>query len=113
MIYNPDKYISNLGSVLKWKYIDLDGTIAESVWPESKGIGKPIPAQILKCEELVRAGKKLFVWTSRPWTDFEAIDRWLEDHGIRHMFKGIICGKPLAEHYIDDRNKNASEASWL
>lgn len=99
---------------LLWVGVDLDGTLAQPLWtpdnPTSE-IGDPIPDNIYKVYELVRAGYKIIVHTSRPWTDYEAIENWLRHYGI--PFKEIQCGKPLYVAYIDDRAINASEESWL
>jgi hypothetical protein len=112
MAYNPDKYISKLGAELKWVYIDLDGTLAEAVWQHSKGIGAPIEENIPKLIALHEKGKKLFIYTARPWHDYEGIERWLEDHDLRQYIKGIICGKPIGHAYVDDRAVLADADTW-
>ena len=112
MEYNPDKYITKLGAELKWVYVDLDDTLAKAVWKTSKGIGEPIPENIIKLKTLYKKGKKIFIFTSRPWHDYEAIERWLEDHELRQYIKGIICGKPIGHRYIDDRAIVADSEDW-
>lgn len=99
---------------LLWVGVDLDGTLAEPLWtPENptSEIGDPIPDAIEKVRELVGAGYKVIIHTSRPWTDYEAIENWLQHYGI--PFKEIQCGKPLYAAYVDDRAIHADEKSWL
>lgn len=111
----PVKFIPKpLGSKLIWVGVDLDGTLSEPLWtpdnPTSE-IGDPIPESIEKVHELVSAGYKVIVHTSRPWTDYQVIEQWLQHYNI--PFKEIQCGKPLYAAYIDDRAINADEESWL
>lgn len=108
--YNPPPPRSNL----LWAGVDLDGTLAEPVWtPDNptSSIGDPITENIEKYEWLRQAGYKTVIHTSRPWTDYEAIEYWLDFHGI--PFDGIQCGKPLFVTYIDDRACRADEETWL
>lgn len=99
---------------LLWIAVDLDGTLAEPVWtPENptSDIGDPIKRNVVKLREAVRRGMKPVIHTSRPWSDFEAIEAWLIHHGI--PFKAIQCGKLLAALYVDDRARHADESTWL
>jgi hypothetical protein len=99
---------------LIWVGVDLDGTLAYPKWtpdnPTSE-IGDPIPESIEKVHELWRAGYKVIVHTSRPWTDYQVIEQWLQHYNV--PFKEIQCGKPLYAAYVDDRAIHASEESWL
>jgi hypothetical protein len=103
-----------LKSKLIWVGVDLDGTLAEPLWtPDNptSDIGDPILKNIKKVHELVAAGYKVIVHTSRPWTDYQIIEQWLRHYNI--PFKEIQCGKPLYAAYIDDRAIHAGEESWL
>lgn len=108
--FNPQP----LKDKLIWVGVDLDGTLATPKWtpdnPTSE-IGDPIPENIIKVDELVKAGYKVIVHTSRPWTDYQVIEQWLTYWEI--PYKEIQCGKPLYAAYIDDRAINAEEKSWL
>ena len=99
---------------LKWAAIDLDGTLAEPVWtpdnPVSE-IGPPIWANVEKLIRLHEAGYKIVVHSSRPWTDYEAIEVWCGYYRI--PVRRIQCGKILAAIYVDDRGRHASAGSWL
>lgn len=94
---------------LIWAAVDLDGTLAESVWPDP-GIGDPIKVNVVKVRELVRAGYKIVVHTARGWEDYELIESWLNHHDI--PFSRIVCGKVLAAVYIDDRGRHADDSDW-
>lgn len=99
---------------LLWLAVDLDGTLAEPIWtPENptSAIGAPIWLNVTKLHEAVRKGYKIIIHTSRPWSDYEAIEAWLKWHEI--PFKAIQCGKLLAAAYVDDRAIRAEESSWL
>jgi hypothetical protein len=103
-----------LRSKLIWVGVDLDGTLAEPLWtPDNPTteIGDPIWSNVDKLKVLVAMGYKIFIHTSRPWTDYAVIEQWLQHYGI--PYKEIQCGKPLYAAYIDDRAINAEEKSWL
>lgn len=113
--WGKEKFVPKpLRDKLIWVGVDLDGTLAEPLWtpdnPTSE-IGDPIPESMEKVQELVSAGYKIIVHTSRPWTDYQIIEQWLNHYEI--PFKEIQCGKPLYAAYIDDRAINATESSWL
>lgn len=103
-----------LRSELLWLAVDLDGTLAESVWtPENpvSDIGRPIWKNVLKLQRAVDAGYKAIIHTARPSTDYEAIEQWLTHFGV--PFKMILTGKVLAALYIDDRGRHESAESWI
>lgn len=88
-------------SEMKWLGIDLDKTLAEGIWPEA-GIGEPMEGAKQAMDELHRLGLKAIIYTARPWSDYENIERWLNDHEM--PFSRIVCGKALLLAMIDDRN---------
>lgn len=95
---------------LIWLAVDLDDTLAHAVWPDP-GVGEPIRLNVVKLKEAVRAGYKAIIHTSRPWSDYELVEAWLNHHEI--PFHRIVCGKLLAVRYIDDRALPADSASWV
>lgn len=97
---------------LKWVGIDLDGTLAEPVWPDP-GVGDPIWDNIEKMIEVYEAGYKIMIHTSRYWGDYELIKAWLKEHNLYHMVKEIQCGKPLYRAYVDDKAIRADAETWL
>jgi hypothetical protein len=99
---------------LKWLCVDLDGTLAEPLWTAqnpTNRIGDPIKLNVVKAREAHRKGWKIVIHTSRPWTDYESIEFWCKKHGV--PARRIICGKPLAAVYIDDKARHSEDASWL
>ncbi len=102
---------NDLGDVLKLPYsVDFDGVLAKSVWPD-RGIGEPIPENLDKLREVVEAGHDVVIHTARPWSDQKRLEAWCELHEV--PYKAIICGKFLAERYVDDKGINSQESSWL
>ena len=94
---------------LIWAAVDLDGTLAESVWPDP-GVGPPIKLGVLKVRELHRQGWKVIIHTSRSYEAYELIEAWLWANEV--PFSRIVCGKVLAAFYVDDRAVHSSEANW-
>jgi hypothetical protein len=98
---------------LLWLAVDLDGTLAQSLWtPQNptSAIGDPISLNVIKLREAVAKGYKVVIHTSRPWTDYEAIEAWLNHYRI--PFRDIVCGKILAAAYVDDRAIHADDSQW-
>lgn len=95
---------------LRWLAVDLDNTIAESVWPLA-GIGPPMWNNVKKVQSAVDAGYKIIIHTSRHWMEYEMIERWLLMHNI--PFNRILCGKVLAAAFIDDKNIDPNSESWI
>lgn len=99
---------------LLWLAVDLDGTLAEPVWTADNPvaeIGPPIEANVRKLREAVLAGFKVVIHTSRSWTDYEAIEAWLNHYAI--PWHKIQPGKILAVLYIDDRGRHSDSESWM
>lgn len=101
-------------SELLWVGVDLDDTLARSLWsPENPTteIGDPIWANVYKLRQVVTEGYRIHIHSSRPWTDYEAIKGWLRHWDI--PFDQIQLGKPLYILYVDDKARNADAESWL
>jgi hydroxymethylpyrimidine pyrophosphatase-like HAD family hydrolase len=94
---------------LKWYCIDFDGTLADAL-PDF-AIGDPIEENIEKLRKVHKAGYSIIIYTARHWEDYIDIEDWLLKYNV--PFKTIICGKPLAHRYVDDRNIHADSESWL
>lgn len=101
--YDPSKYHNMLKATDKLLHVgvDLDGTLAEAVWPEL-GIGKPIAKTVDYIRDLSKKGYKIIIFTARGSSEYKDIEAWLNDNDI--PFKWIHTGKPLMAAYIDDRN---------
>jgi len=85
---------------LKWASVDLDQTLATSKYPKFE-LGKPIKGAKKALEKLTEDGWKIIIYTSRGWSDYDKIEKWLIKHKI--PFRRIVCGKLFARYYIDDR----------
>ena len=109
MSYDPLKYFNTMGPNDKLKHVgvDLDGCLAESIWPDP-GIGAPIKKTVDFVKHLTQKGYKIIIFTSRASAEYKDIKSWLEDHNI--PFVWILTGKPLMAAYIDDKNFNLP---WL
>lgn len=86
---------------LRWIGVDFDNVIARSIWPKA-GIGEAMPGVKKSLTTLVKKGYKIVIWTARPWSDYENIERWCKDRDL--PVRRIICGKPLVRWLVDDRN---------
>lgn len=86
---------------LKWIGVDFDNVMARSIWPKA-GIGEAMPGVKEGLDRLVEQGFKIVIFTARPWSDYENIERWCKDYDM--PVRRILCGKPLLRWMIDDRN---------
>jgi hypothetical protein len=94
--------------------VDFDDTLFESLWtPENRTreIGNPKWNNIKKCLELVRTGHTIIIHTARGWEDENAVREAAEQVGIPIHY--VVCAKPLARLYVDDRALHESSESWL
>lgn len=104
---------------LLWAAVDLDGTLADGIWTPDNPTSDIGPLKTYPsgktardlCYQLIDAGYKIVVHTSRSWTDLENIERWLDFWEI--PYRQVVCGKLLAAVYIDDRNKDIFDESWV
>ena len=97
---NKKKEFSIKEKQLKWLACDLDKTIANSSYPKFK-LEKPIKGAKEALDKLTKQGWKIVIHTSRPWSDYDIIEKWLIKHQI--PFRRIVCGKLFARFYFDDR----------
>lgn len=99
---------------LKTAVIDLDGTLAENIWEPGQAksfIGEPLDHGVNQLMKLYLEGYRIVIFTSRSWQDQVMIEAWLVAHEI--PFNQVICGKPLATIYIDDKAVSAYALSWV
>lgn len=106
----PDTFTVPARDELIWLGVDLDGTLAKDVWPDT-GIGEPIWENVTKLDLAICAGYKVVIYTSRSWEMYETIEAWLNHWDI--PWHRIVCGKLLVRAMIDDRAINAAEESWV
>ena len=99
---NFEEYAKGLASKdLKWIGVDFDNVMSKSIWPKA-GIGPAMPGASKALHALVEKGFKIMIWTARPWSDYENIERWCRDHDM--PVRRIFCGKPLVRWFVDDKN---------
>lgn len=101
MRHNPLDYHNNLGDELSRIGVDLDGTLAETVWPKP-GIGKPIEKTVNWVRDKAAEGYKIIIYTSRADNEYKDIAKWCRAYGV--PFEWIYTGKPLLKYYLDDKN---------
>lgn len=81
---------------------DLDGTLAEGNWP-SPSIGEPIEEGIKMLRHYAELGNAIIVYTARPKSHEQMIWNWIFDHELEPYVYNVVCDKPLAVLYVDDR----------
>lgn len=93
---------------LKWIAVDFDGTIADTSIDNNFRLESvsPVKGAVEGLYELAKMGWKIIVYTSRPWSEYNEIEKWLEENNV--PYRRIICGKLMARYYVDDRNLGAS-----
>ena len=85
--------------------MDFDGTLAEGVWPSPR-IGKPMGKGIAILIYYASQGREVIVHTARPESHKERIFAWLRMAGLQDHVYDVVCGKPVADLYIDDKAWN-------
>lgn len=103
MTHNPLDFYGTMGAddALRRIGLDLDGTLAESIWPEL-GIGEPIWSTVNWVRKKASEGYKIVIFTSRADGEYKDIAKWCRHYGV--PFEWIYTGKPLLKYYVDDRN---------
>lgn len=83
---------------------DFDDTLAEAIWPKP-GIGAPIREGLDMLKWYQSKGYRIFIYTGRHWGDQNEIEKFLfyQLGATRSRKIQVICGKPLAGLYVDDR----------
>lgn len=83
--------------------VDLDGTLAEQdeLFYTRFHIGKPIKGAKDSIDFFKKQGYSIFIYTVRTWEEKDAIQKWLDANDIK--VDRIVCAKPPALVYIDDR----------
>jgi hypothetical protein len=97
-------YISNGVATIHQVTVDLDGTIAQGVWPVRRQIGEPISEGVAILKHYAELGYSICIYTARPWGDAPLIWEWVYKHDL--PVDKVWCEKPPASLYIDDRAYN-------
>jgi hypothetical protein len=81
---------------------DLDGTLAESVWPDRGSIGDPIPEGVEMLKHYAGLGYSVVIDTARRPIDKDMIWAWVRKH--RLPVDRVRTGRKIvAGLYVDDR----------
>lgn len=87
--------------------VDLDGTICEELPTFERYAARPLPDAKRRLEALRLAGYRILVYTARSWPEYQMTYDWLRDHEM--PFDLLICGKPVAYRWVDDRSVRTLE----
>jgi predicted secreted acid phosphatase len=85
--------------------VDIDETICtltKGEYAESK----PFVGAIKYLNSLSEKGHKIIYYTGRGWDKYEFTSKQLKSWGCQ--FEQLICGKPLADIYVDDLSVNSA-----
>jgi hypothetical protein len=82
--------------------VDFDGVLAEDTWP-SPEIGDPIEAGLDMVEWYATHEFAVVIFTARPEAHKMALWGWLAANGLRGLIYDVVCDKPRAALYIDDK----------
>jgi hydroxymethylpyrimidine pyrophosphatase-like HAD family hydrolase len=81
---------------------DLDGTLCV----EGKGSERMFAAVNFDNRDLVnrayREGHEVFIFTARPWSDYQMTLWWLRENGFN--FTALVCGKLNYDKMLCDRS---------
>lgn len=67
----------------------------------------PNPRMVNFIKELRSKGKKVVVYTSRWWGDYNSLIEWLEKHDI--VVDDVLLGRFKADVYVCDKSINAHD----
>ena len=82
--------------------IDFDNTITDNSGFPNYTPTIPLSGAIESLNRLSEEGYKIIIYTARPWSDYHNIEKYCDKYGI--PVRRIICGKPLFNCVIDDKN---------
>lgn len=92
--------------------IDFDDTLAESRWPSNRP-GQAIEGAMDMLLFYYGQGYEIVIYTARPSSHAPLIWSWLQDHGVGNVVHDVVCDKPRAGLYIDDRAWNPWPQKWM
>lgn len=88
---------------------DLDGTLAESTYPEPH-VGRAITEMVNLARRYHNEdNREIIIHTARPESHKDLIWNWVYMNGLETVIYDVICGKPRAALYVDDRGWNPLE----
>lgn len=97
-----DKEINGVNQGWKYVVFDLDGTLAEPVWPARGKVGEPIEKGIALLFEYWERGWYITIDSARRKIDEPVVWEWVKKHKL--PVDQVRCGRKLvADEYVDDR----------
>ena len=90
--------------------IDIDGTICNEERTFEKIFAKPLFGVIEIINSLYESGNIIILYTARSWQEYRATKEWLKLYDVK--YHELICGKPFADVFIDDRSCKSVEEFW-
>jgi hypothetical protein len=82
--------------------IDIDNTIRPEVSAFDKILQEPFEGAVEKVNKLYDAGHQIIFFSAVSWNEYNATLFWLNKWGFK--FHRLICSKPPADVYVDDRS---------
>lgn len=90
---------------------DLDGTLCEERKTFEKCLALPKQNIINYVNELHEQGHTIIIYTARSWPEFKMTEHWLTANNVKYNI--LMCGKPVYDHWIDDRAINVNDIEKL
>jgi hydroxymethylpyrimidine pyrophosphatase-like HAD family hydrolase len=81
--------------------VDLDGTILQERPTFERSLTVPMLHAVESLQQLSAKGYHITVYTARSWAEYDMTLAQL--HMFRIPFDLLLCGKPIADVWIDDR----------
>jgi len=90
------------------KYVfDIDGTICSEGPAQERIFASPEGKIIKLVNNLYKQGHFIILYTARSWDQYKITEHWLKTHKVN--YHTLICGKPIYDHWIDDRCINVND----
>jgi hydroxymethylpyrimidine pyrophosphatase-like HAD family hydrolase len=82
--------------------VDIDGTLFESDCIDGEYEIRKVNREMIKrLNALFDTGSEIVIYTGRHWNHLYETKRQLDSHNIKYTT--LVMGKPVADHYIDDK----------
>lgn len=93
---------------MKTIVVDMDGVLCSEMPTFERSLAEPLPGAAAGLLALKGSGYRVVIYTARGWQEYDMTYRWLKNHDM--VFDVLMCGKPIADLWIDDRA--ISFTSW-
>ena len=93
------KFVFDIDNTILYSEIDKDGNYKLKRWD---------PHIVNKINELYKKGdNEIILWTGRHWNHLQITIEQLDFIDLK--YDTLICGKPVADYYIDDKALRPNE----